>query len=99
MLVCNTNLPISGDRSPFPTQQQLCYVASEWEIVATPDGSSGMHLAPETLDDLDPRVAVADYDRDALARSIVHIGVGGFHRAHLAAYVDELARAGHTDVD
>lgn len=56
-----------------------------------------MHLAPETLDGLDPRVAVTDYDRAALAHSIVHIGVGGFHRAHLATYVDELARAGHTD--
>jgi len=37
------------------------------------------------------------YDRDALRRSIVHIGVGGFHRAHLATYVDELCRAGNTD--
>ena len=37
------------------------------------------------------------YDRDGLRRSIVHIGVGGFHRAHLATYVDELCRAGNTD--
>lgn len=37
------------------------------------------------------------YDRAALRRSIVHIGVGGFHRAHLATYVDELCRAGNTD--
>lgn len=25
----------------------------------------------------------------------MHIGVGGFHRAHLALYIDELCRAGH----
>lgn len=56
-----------------------------------------MHLAPDTLDRLDHRVGVPGYDRAALERSIVHIGVGGFHRAHLAAYVDELARAGHTE--
>ena len=37
------------------------------------------------------------YDRHALRRSIVHIGVGGFHRAHLATYIDELCRAGNTD--
>ena len=37
------------------------------------------------------------YDRAALRRSIVHIGVGGFHRAHLATYVDELCRSGETD--
>jgi mannitol 2-dehydrogenase len=34
------------------------------------------------------------YDRSALAPRIVHLGVGGFHRAHLALYVHELAEAG-----
>lgn len=42
-------------------------------------------------------VAVPEYDRSVLAPSIVHIGVGGFHRAHLASYVHELCVAGHTD--
>jgi len=37
------------------------------------------------------------YDRSGLRPSIVHIGVGGFHRAHLATYVDELCAAGNTD--
>ena len=37
------------------------------------------------------------YNRAALCRSIVHIGVGGFHRAHLATYVDDLCRDGATD--
>ena len=31
------------------------------------------------------------------APGIVHVGVGGFHRAHQAVYLDELARHGHTD--
>ena len=39
-------------------------------------------------------VPVPSYDRRRLRPRIVHIGVGGFHRAHLAAYVDELAMAG-----
>jgi mannitol 2-dehydrogenase len=39
-------------------------------------------------------VPVPSYDRTALAPRIVHVGVGGFHRAHLAAYADELAAAG-----
>lgn len=56
-----------------------------------------MELHPRTLDRLDARIRVPSYDRGALARSIVHIGVGGFHRAHLATYIDELALAGHTD--
>jgi mannitol 2-dehydrogenase len=34
------------------------------------------------------------YDRGRLTPRIVHIGVGGFHRAHLAVYVHELASDG-----
>ena len=37
---------------------------------------------------------VVRYDRSALAPRIVHIGVGGFHRAHLALYCHLLAEAG-----
>ena len=33
-----------------------------------------------------------DYDRSAMSTGIVHIGVGGFHRAHEAAYLDRLMR-------
>lgn len=42
-------------------------------------------------------VAVPNYDRNALRAGIVHLGVGGFHRAHLATYVDEICRQGNTD--
>lgn len=41
-------------------------------------------------------VTVPKYNRSALRPSIVHIGVGGFHRAHLAMYVDTLCAAGNT---
>ena len=54
-------------------------------------------LRASMLPSIDDVVAVPDYDRSALRRSIVHIGVGGFHRAHLATYIDELCRQGHTD--
>jgi mannitol-1-phosphate/altronate dehydrogenase len=40
------------------------------------------------------RVAVPTYDRRRLRRSIVHLGVGGFHRAHQALYLDDLAQRG-----
>jgi mannitol 2-dehydrogenase len=39
-------------------------------------------------------VPVPAYDRRRLAPRLVHVGVGGFHRAHLALYVHELATAG-----
>jgi len=32
------------------------------------------------------------YDRRSIVPSIVHIGVGGFHRAHQAVYLDDLLR-------
>ena len=43
------------------------------------------------------RLSVPKYDRAALRGGIVHIGVGGFHRAHLAAYLHDLLQAGATD--
>ena len=39
-------------------------------------------------------VPVPTYDRQSLVPRIAHIGVGGFHRAHLAVYLHELAEAG-----
>ncbi|KAJ0116681.1 hypothetical protein J7T55_009831 [Diaporthe amygdali] len=33
---------------------------------------------------------IPTYSREGLKEGIVHIGVGGFHRAHLAVYVDNL---------
>jgi mannitol 2-dehydrogenase len=39
-------------------------------------------------------IPVPTYDRARLAPAIVHVGVGGFHRAHLAVYVHELATRG-----
>jgi mannitol 2-dehydrogenase len=39
-------------------------------------------------------IPVPTYDRARLDPAIVHVGVGGFHRAHLAVYVHELASQG-----
>ncbi|MGQ4877647.1 mannitol dehydrogenase family protein [Billgrantia sp. LNSP4103-1] len=51
-------------------------------------------LSNATLQRLDPRIAVPRYDRQALTPGIVHIGVGGFHRAHQAMYLDALMNRG-----
>jgi mannitol 2-dehydrogenase len=53
-----------------------------------------MRLGAENLAALDPRVGVPRYDREALTVGIVHFGVGGFHRAHQAMYLDELMNRG-----
>lgn len=42
----------------------------------------------------DRGVSVPGYEREGHVPRIVHIGVGGFHRAHQARYLDELAAEG-----
>src|SRR5881227_2032995 len=39
-------------------------------------------------------VPVPSYDRNQLRVGIVHVGVGGFHRAHQAMYLDRLMNDG-----
>lgn len=39
-------------------------------------------------------IATPQYDRSAVTPGIVHIGVGGFHRAHQAMYLDGLMNQG-----
>jgi len=51
-----------------------------------------------TLQTLPPAVARPNYDRAALRPGILHIGVGNFHRAHQAVYLDDLFASGR-DLD
>ncbi len=37
------------------------------------------------------------YSRDALQRSITHIGVGGFHRSHFAQYIHRVCALGYSN--
>ena len=39
-------------------------------------------------------IPFAAYDRASLRPSVVHVGPGGFHRAHQAVYADTLLRSG-----
>jgi mannitol 2-dehydrogenase len=57
--------------------------------VATP-----VALSAATLGACSERVAVPSYDRSRIRAGIVHFGVGGFHRAHQAMYLDRLMNAG-----
>jgi mannitol 2-dehydrogenase len=46
------------------------------------------------LADIAARVPVPTYDRTSVRTGVVHLGVGGFHRAHQAMYLDRLLAAG-----
>jgi mannitol 2-dehydrogenase len=54
-----------------------------------------VRLRNKTLEAIAARgIPVPTYTRSELRSRILHLGVGGFHRAHLALYVHELAEAG-----
>ena len=56
-------------------------------------GSAGvMKLNSSTLSRLP--IDTPNYDRDEIGIGIVHFGVGGFHRAHQAMYIDRLLEKG-----
>ncbi len=52
--------------------------------------TAAVKLNSENLTKLPGDVAVPAYDRSQLIPHTVHIGVGGFHRAHQAVYLDDL---------
>jgi mannitol 2-dehydrogenase len=49
-------------------------------------------LSSAILASLPSHIDVPTYDRSQLKAGIVHIGVGGFHRSHQAAYLNELLK-------
>jgi mannitol 2-dehydrogenase len=51
-------------------------------------------LSAAALARLPADVAAPKYQRSDLRAGIVHIGVGNFHRAHQAVYLDDLFNAG-----
>lgn len=53
-----------------------------------------VRLSRATLGELGPEVGTPGYRAEQLSPGIVHIGVGNFHRAHQAAYLDELFERG-----
>jgi mannitol 2-dehydrogenase len=51
--------------------------------------SSVMKLNESSLSRLASSIRTPQYDRHSIRNGIFHIGVGGFHRAHQALYLDE----------
>jgi len=53
-----------------------------------------MKLNQNSLESLPEGVSVPGYERAAISPGILHIGVGNFHRAHQAIYMDRLFNKG-----
>ncbi|RUT99565.1 mannitol dehydrogenase family protein [Mesorhizobium sp. USDA-HM6] len=54
-------------------------------------------LSNATIAELPGAIAIPRYDRAVVTPGIVHLGVGAFHRAHQAAYVDACLADGEAD--
>jgi len=54
-------------------------------------------LSDASLSLAQPGVRRPTYDRTAVTPGIVHLGVGAFHRAHQAVYIDDCLGAGETN--
>ena len=53
-------------------------------------------LSNQTLARLPASVTPPGYDRASVTPGIVHLGVGAFHRAHQASYVDDCLAGGES---
>jgi mannitol 2-dehydrogenase len=53
-----------------------------------------IQLNQANLDRLNPQLKTPQYDRRRVGQSTMHIGVGGFHRAHQAVYAEDLFHLG-----
>lgn len=61
---------------------------------SAPVATSPKALSQNTVGELGEEVGRPAYDRSKVTASIVHFGVGGFHRAHEAMYLDALMNKG-----
>jgi mannitol 2-dehydrogenase len=52
-------------------------------------------LSLSNLAEIGRKMRVPTYSRSSLKAGILHFGVGNFHRAHLAVYLDDLFNLGH----
>ncbi|MDS7594118.1 mannitol dehydrogenase family protein [Agrobacterium tumefaciens] len=53
-------------------------------------------LSKQSLSQLPRSIEIPEYDRDAVTPGIVHLGVGAFHRAHQAVFIDDCLKRGET---
>jgi mannitol 2-dehydrogenase len=75
--------------SPIPGTDKACFSPHR-----SAEGIVMQTLTAATVSDVGNTVPTPDYDRTRLATGIVHFGVGGFHRAHQAMYLDQLMSDG-----
>ncbi|CAO2648635.1 Nn.00g079020.m01.CDS01 [Neocucurbitaria sp. VM-36] len=69
--------------------QAAQHAAQAAAAIPEAEGVTSLPLNNNNLSELQ-YATVPTYDRTTVKQGIVHVGVGGFHRAHLAVYVDSM---------
>src|SRR6201987_2872524 len=80
------------NRAPSTSSRVTCSPPTPRRALALP--AKPQPLNARTLKYWSDRVAVPAYDRSLVTPGVVHVGVGGFHRAHQAMYHDRLMNQG-----
>ena len=63
----------------------------------TDSGHTPFPLRASTLGQIADTISTPTYDRTRILPGLVHIGVGGFNRSHLAVYLDDLLTLGQSN--
>src|SRR6195952_3247500 len=86
-------VPVRADKSPPHHRSNVEQPVTPAPSTMGPSGraSRPVRLSAERLHALDDQLVLPQYKRSAVSPSVVHIGVGGFHRAHQAVYFDDIA--------
>ena len=66
----------------------------ELTLVHEKDGKMTTKLSLANLGKITGKVATPKYAQASLKAGILHFGVGNFHRAHMAVYLDDLFNLG-----
>jgi fructuronate reductase len=61
-----------------------------------PENDPRPRLSRLTMNSVPRDVALPAYDREAVTRGVVHLGLGAFHRAHQALYTEAALQGGDT---
>lgn len=92
----NLNTYSTTSRGVSRLVQRRAYSATAAAVKADPQDAPATKLSNHNLHTIRsqayerPVPATPAFDRAGVKEGIVHIGIGGFHRAHLAVYVDSL---------
>lgn len=95
---------VSGQDSTYPVHNaprhsHAALVPRQYMVPGEAGLVKGQHMVSlnqATLSQLPSTVGTPTYDRAAVSAGIVHLGVGNFHRAHQAMFIDRILARGVT---